>query len=74
MHVSSQCHLPHLEHLDLSKWSDLDDMEDIIDNQLLSLSKPCSREGKGNLGDWGLQFLHCLLHSQPLDGLQGEGG
>ena len=69
MHVSSWCCLPHLEHLDSSKWSDLDDTEDIIDNEPLSLLKPWSGEGKGNLGDWGLWSLHCLLHLQPLDGL-----
>ena len=46
MCVSSQCHLPHLECLDSSEWSDLDNTEDIIDNQLLSLSKPRSGEGK----------------------------
>ena len=69
MCVSSWCHLPHLECLDLSEWSDLDDIEDDVDNELLSLSKPQSREGKGNLGDWGLQSLHHLLHSWPLDGL-----
>ena len=40
MHVSFWCHLPHLEHLDLSEWSDLDDIEDIINNELLSFSKP----------------------------------
>ena len=51
MHVSSQYHLPHLEHLDLSERSDLDDIEEVIDNELLSLSKPWSSEGKVNLGD-----------------------
>ena len=51
MCVSSWCHLPHLEGLDSSEWSDLDDIKDIIDNELLSLSKPWSREGKGNLGN-----------------------
>ena len=51
MHVSSQCHLPCLEHLDPSEWSDLDNIEDIIDNKLLTLLKPQSREGKGNLSD-----------------------
>ena len=50
MCVSSQCCLPHLECLDPSEWSDLDDIEDVIDNELLSLSKPESREGEGNLG------------------------
>ena len=51
MHVSSWCCLPHLECLDPSEQSDLDDIEDIIDNKLLSLSKLQSREGKGNLGN-----------------------
>ena len=40
MQVFSQCHLLHLEHLDLSEQSDLDDIEEAIDNELLSLSKP----------------------------------
>ena len=73
MCVSSQCCVPHLEHLDLPEWSDLDDIEDIVDNELLSLSKPWSGEGEGNLGNWGLWSLCHLLCSQPLDGLQGEG-
>ena len=51
MHVSSRCHLPCLECLDPSERSDLDDIEDVIDNELLSLLKPQSREGEGNLGD-----------------------
>ena len=51
MCVSSQCHLPRLEHLSPSEWSDLDDIEDVVDNELLSLSKPWSGEGEGNLGD-----------------------
>ena len=51
MHVSSQCLLPHLEHLDPSEWSDQDDIEDTADNELLSLLKPQSGEGEGNLGD-----------------------
>ena len=50
MHVSSQWHLPHLECLDPSEQSDLDNIEDIIDNELLSLLKPWSEEGEGNLG------------------------
>ena len=48
---SSQCHLPHLECLDLSDQSDLDDIEEVIDNELLSLSNPWSWEGEGNPGD-----------------------
>ena len=51
MHVSSRCHLPHLECFEPSEWSDLDNIEDVIDNELLSLSKPQSGEGEGNLGD-----------------------
>ena len=51
MCVSSRYHLPCLECLDLSEWSDLDDIKEVIDNELLSLSKPWSSEGKGKLGD-----------------------
>ena len=51
MYVSSLCHLPYLECLNLSDQSDLDDIKDVIDNELLSLSKPWSREGEGNQGD-----------------------
>ena len=51
MHVSSWCLLPHLEHLDPCEQLDLDDIEDAIDNELLSLSKLQSGEGEGNLGD-----------------------
>ena len=69
MCVSSQCHLPHLECLDLSKQSDLDNTEDVINNKLLSLLKPQSGEGEGNLGNCGLWSLHLLLHLWPLDGL-----
>ena len=65
MHVSSQCHLPHLECLDPSEWSDLDDIEDVDNNELLSLSKPWSGEGEGNLGDGGPLLL--LLCSWPLE-------
>ena len=65
--VSSQCHLPHLECLDPFEQSDLDDIEDVIDNELLLLSKPQSGEGEGNLGGWGLWSLLLLLHSQPLE-------
>ena len=48
---ASQCCLPRLECLDLSERSDLDDTEDVVDNKLLSVSKPWSGEGNGNLGD-----------------------
>ena len=67
MHVSSWCLLSHLEHLDPSEWSDWDDIEDAIDNELLSLSKPQSGEGEGNLGDQGCWSL-CLLLCTPASG------
>ena len=51
MQVSSQHLLPCLECLDLSEPSDQDDIEDVIDNELLSLLKSQSGEGEGNLGD-----------------------
>ena len=48
MHVSSQCCLPHLECLDLSDWSDLDNIEEVVDSELQSLSNLWSGEGEGN--------------------------
>ena len=48
MCASSHCHLPHLEHLDPSDPSDLDDIKGLVDNKLLSLSKPQSGKGEGN--------------------------
>ena len=45
---SSLCFLPHWECWDLSNLSDLDDMEEAIDDELQSLSNPQSREGNGN--------------------------
>ena len=57
MQASSQCHLPHLECLDPSDQSDLDNIEDVVDNELLLLSKPWSGEGEGNRGDQGLWSL-----------------
>ena len=71
MHVSSWCLLPCLEHLDPSEWSDWDDIEDAIDNELLSLLKPQSGEGEGNLGDRGHWSLHLLLCPQPWEGCWG---
>ena len=71
MCVSSQCCLPHLECLDPSDWSDLDDIEDIIDKELLSLLKPWSGEGEGNIGNWGLWSFLLLLCSHPLEDQQG---
>ena len=40
MQASSQCCLPHVEHLDPSDWSDLDDIEDIVDKKTLVTLKP----------------------------------
>ena len=51
---SSLCHLPHWECQYQSDLSDLDDMEEAINNELQSLSNPQSREGDGNQGDGGL--------------------
>ena len=48
MQASSRCCLPHLKCFDPSDWSDLDVIEDIVDNELLLLSKPQSGEGEGN--------------------------
>ena len=74
MCASAGCCLPHLEHLDLSEQSDLDEIEDIVDKELLSLSKPWSGEGEGNLSDSGLWSLCLLSHSWPLEGWQGDYG
>ena len=68
MCVSSQCLLPHLEHLDPSKHSNQDDIEDTVDTEILSLLKPWSGEGEGNLGDRGHWSLHLLLCPQPWEG------
>ena len=45
---SSQCHLPHWECQDPSDLSDLDDIKEAINNELLLLSNPQSGEGDGN--------------------------
>ena len=45
---SSQCCLPCLGHLDPSDLSDLDNIEEAVDNELWLLSNPWSREGEGN--------------------------
>ena len=68
MHVSSQCLLPHPECLDPSEQSDWDDIEDAVDTELLSLSKPRCGEGEENLGDRGHWSLHLLLCSWPQRG------
>ena len=54
MQVSSQCLLPHLECPEPSEWFDWDDMEDTMEKELLSLSKPRSGKGDGNLRDRSL--------------------
>ena len=46
MHASFWYCLPHLEYRDPSDWSDLDDIKAVVDNELLSLSKPLSWEGE----------------------------
>ena len=48
---SSQCCLPCLEHLDPSDQSDLDNIEEAVDYELLSLSNPRPGEDEGNQGD-----------------------
>ena len=48
MWASSWCHLPHLECLDPSDWSDLDDIRDVVDNKLWSLLNAWSGESEGN--------------------------
>ena len=70
---SSLCHLPHQECWDPSDLSDLDDMEEAIDNELWSLSNPQSGDGDGNWGDGGLWSLQHLLQSQALRGWHGDG-
>ena len=47
-------------------------MEDAVEIELLSLSKPQSGEGDGNLGDCGLWSL-LLLHPWPWEGCLGVG-
>ena len=69
--VSSQCLLPLLEHLDPSERSEWDDIEDAMDIELLSLSKPQSGEGEGNLGDQGCWSLCLLLCPWPQEGHLG---
>ena len=70
---SSQCHLPDQECQDPSDLSDLDNIEEAIDNELLSLSTPQSGEGEGNWGDGHLWSLQHLLQSWPLGGWYGDG-
>ena len=46
-------------------------MEDAMEIELLSLSKPQSGKGDGNLGDRGLWSLLLLLHPWPWEGHRG---
>ena len=55
----------------MSEQSDWDDIEDAIDNELLSLSKPWLGEGEGNMGDQGHWSLNFLLCPQPWEGHRG---
>ena len=65
---SSQCYLLHLECLDLSDWSDLDNIEEAVNNELQLFLNPQSGEGEGDCGGGGLWSLQCLLSFQPLKG------
>ena len=46
-----------------SDLSDMDDINEAINNELLSLSNPRSGEGDGNQGGESLWSLQCLLQS-----------
>ena len=46
-------------------------MEDAVEIELLSLSKPQSGEGDGNLSDCGLWSLLLLLQPRPWEGRLG---
>ena len=59
--LSSLCHLPCQECWDPSDLSDLDNMEEAIDNELQSLSNPQSGDGDGNQGDGGPCNIYCGL-------------
>ena len=71
--VSSNHLLPHHECPEPLEWSDQDDLEDAIEIELLSLSKPRSGKEDGNLVDCGLWSLLLLLHLWPERGRQGIG-
>ena len=70
---SSQCCLPLWECWDPSDLSDLYDIKEAVDNELLSFLNPWSGEGEGTWGDGGLWSLWCLLQSWPLRGWHGDG-
>ena len=46
--MSPQCHLPHLECLDPSNQSDLDNIVEVVNSELWLLLNPQSGEGEGN--------------------------
>ena len=69
---SSQCHLPHWECWDPSHLSDMDDIDEAINNELLSLSNPQSGEGDGNQDSGSLWSIQCLLQSWPLRSHHGN--
>ena len=71
MRVSSRCLLPRLECPEPSEWSDWDDMEDAMEIELLSLSKPQSGKGDQNLGGHSLWSLLLLLCPWPRRGCRG---
>ena len=70
--LSSQCHLPCWEGWDPSDLSDMEDINEAINNKLLSLLNPRSREGDGNQGAGSLWSLWHLLQSWPLGGQHGS--
>ena len=71
--LASPHHLPCQEHWDTSNLSDIDGLDEAVDNKLLLLPNLQFREGDGNLGGCLWSFLH-LLWSCPLGGQCGTGG
>ena len=69
---SSQYQLPCQEWQDPSYLSDMEDMDEAVDNELLLLLNPRSREGDGNWGGGNLWSLHCLLQFWPLGDWHGD--
>ena len=62
------CCLPLQEHSDTSDLSDMDDINEAVDKELLLLSNPWSKEGDSNQCSGCLWSLWCLLWSWPLEG------
>ena len=69
--VSSRHLLSRRECPEPSERSDWDDLEDTVEIELWSLSKPRSGKGDRYLGDCGLWSLLLLLWLQPRGGLWG---